>query len=122
MTIALSRGKIAYLVLQEKYIEETRKILEYIYRDTDKEILLYTMKRPNEEERGASISRNEETFIVKAEGSTYADLLKKISRRLKCKGGKKKQQGSSNDNTDKKLRGGIQANAGIRKQDIKRDQ
>lgn len=51
LTIAFSRSKIAYPVLEEKHIDETRKILEYVYTDPGTEILL---------------------------NSTYEDLLKKI--------------------------------------------
>lgn len=81
----LGRKQLSYPIMEHNNIEQTRKVIEYLLRDIDIDVMLYTLQRPENKQKQSTDtkkSRNENAVVVRANGKTYAELLKDVKENV----------------------------------------
>jgi hypothetical protein len=87
------REKIAVTLLDYPDIEIAKKTLEYLFHGTKLEIAIYTSHdettlkptvgdRPGKSKRRTSRQGDKEAIVIKAEGRSYADLLREVKNKV----------------------------------------
>lgn len=67
---------------------ETRKVMEYLFRDTDIHITLYSLHKPGakqNQDADRSKTTTENAVIVRANGKIYAELLTEVKQNVGTK-------------------------------------